>query len=85
MVSPSTFLESLLSHPLTFYTIGCYPHYTKELLSPGQFRQFEELVEKAGENCVAIGECGLDTSKKNDYRMALQAEMKQVSYGTLQD
>ena len=82
MISPSPFLKSLLAHPMTYYTIGCHPHFSADLLSPRHFKQFKKLVEKAGKNCVAIGECGLDTSRKNGIEMSEQIQVfkKQVSF-----
>ena len=64
LVSPSPLVHSLLSRPSVFYTIGCHPHFATYLLSSHKFAQFELLVENAGAKCVAIGECGIDTSKK---------------------
>ena len=82
MISPSPFLKSLLAHPMTYYTIGCHPHFTADLLSPRHFEQFKNLVKKAGKNCVAIGECGLDTSRKNGIKMSEQIRIfkNQVSF-----
>ena len=82
MVSPSPFLKSLLSHPMMHFTIGCHPHFTEDLLSPRNYKQFKKLVKKAGANCVAIGECGLDTSRKNGVKMPEQIRIfkKQVTF-----
>ena len=72
LVSPSPLVHSLLSRPSVFYTIGCHPHFATYLLSSHKFAQFELLVENAGAKCVAIGECGIDTSKKNKVRLSEQ-------------
>ena len=73
--SPSPLIHSLLSRPFVHYTIGCHPHFARELLVPRNYRMLEQLLEKAGPNCVAVGECGLDTSGKNTTRMADQVEV----------
>lgn len=72
LVSPSPLVHSMLSRPSIFYTIGCHPHYATDLLSSRKFAQLELLVQNAGAKCVAIGECGLDTSSKNTVRMSEQ-------------
>jgi len=80
LVSPSPLIHSLLSRPSVYYTIGCHPHFALDLLSSHKFAQLELLIEKAGANCVAIGECGLDTSRKNGAKMPDQIRVfkKQV-------
>ena len=76
MVSPSPLIHSLLSRPSVFYTIGCHPHFARELLnSSNNYKQLELLIEKAGSSCVAIGECGLDNGTKNNVKMADQVEV----------
>ena len=81
IVSPSPLINSLLSCPSVYYTIGCHPHFALDLLSSNTLSQLLELlIEKAGANCVAIGECGLDTSLKNGAQMPDQIRVfkKQV-------
>ena len=68
-------IQSLLSRPSVFYTIGCHPHFARELLILRNYKQLVQLIEKAGSNCIAIGECGLDTSPKNNVNMADQLEV----------
>ena len=72
LVPPSPLVHSMLSRPSVFYTVGCHPHYATDLLSSRKFAQLELLVQNAGAKCVAIGECGLDTSSKNTVRMSEQ-------------
>ena len=80
LVSPSPLINSLLSCPSVYYTIGCHPHFALDLFAFDKFEQLELLIEKAGANCVAIGECGLDTSRKNGAQMPEQIRVfkKQV-------
>ena len=73
--SPNPLIYSLLSRAFVYYTIGCHPHFARELLVPRNYRMLEQLLDKAGPNCVAVGECGLDTSGKNTTRMADQVEV----------
>jgi len=75
LVSPSPLIHSLLSRPSVFYTIGCHPHFARELLISRNYKQLELLIEKAGSSCVAIGECGLDNDTKNNVKMADQVEV----------
>jgi TatD DNase family protein len=72
LASPTPLISSLLLQPSVYYTIGCHPHYARELLVSGNFPLLEQLLENAGQRCVAVGECGLDTSSKNTIRMADQ-------------
>ena len=72
LVSPSPLIHSLLSRPSVHYTIGCHPHYTREMLSNHNYMKMEKLIREAGSSCVAVGECGLDTSGKNSVRMSDQ-------------
>ena len=72
LVSPSPLIHSLLSRPSVHYTIGCHPHYTREMLSYHNYMKMEKLIQEAGSSCVAVGECGLDTSGKNSVRMSDQ-------------
>eukprot|EP00092_Neocalanus_flemingeri_P024229 GFUD01026278.1.p1 GENE.GFUD01026278.1~~GFUD01026278.1.p1 ORF type:complete len:1310 (+),score=409.24 GFUD01026278.1:104-4033(+) len=75
LAPPTPLIQSLLSRPSVYYTIGCHPHYARELLNSRNYRLMEQLLEKAGPGCVAVGECGLDTSGKNTTRMADQEEV----------
>ena len=69
-----------MAHKLPLYPIVCHPHFAWDLLSSHKFTQLELLIETAGVNCVAIGECGLDTSRKNGAQMPEQLRVfkKQV-------
>ena len=78
LASPTPLIHSLLTRPSVFYTIGCHPHFARELLISRNYMQLEQLIEKAGSSCVAIGECGLDTSNKNNVLMAQQVEVFKV-------
>ena len=71
LVSQSSLVNSLLSHPGVYYTLGCHPHFANDL-SFENYKHLENLVIEAGPNCVAIGECGLDTSGKNQIKMSDQ-------------
>ena len=77
LVAPSHLIQSLLSRPSVYYTIGCHPHYVKDILSSQKFAQLELLIEKAGDNFVAVGECGIDRSPKNRVRMSEQIRIFQ--------
>ena len=77
LISPSPLIHSLLSRPSVYYTIGCHPHYAMDLWSSKKFAQLELLIEKAGENCVAIGECGIDSSRMSAARMPEQIRIFQ--------
>jgi Tat protein secretion system quality control protein TatD with DNase activity len=37
-----------------------------------------QLIEKVGSTCVEVGECGMDSSNKNNIEMADQVEVMQV-------
>jgi len=72
--SPTPLVQSLLAHSSVYYTLGCHPHFARDLLVSRNYRLLEQLLEKAGSRCVAVGECGLDTSGKNKIGMADQLE-----------
>ena len=80
LVSPCPLIHSLLYRPSVYYTIGCHPHFALDLFASDTFELLELLIKKAGANCVAIGECGLDTSRKNGAQMPDQIRVfkKQV-------
>jgi Tat protein secretion system quality control protein TatD with DNase activity len=40
-----------------------------------------QLIEKASPTCVAVGECGMDTSNKNNIEMADQVEVTKQATG----
>ena len=73
--SPTPLIHSLLFCPSVYYTIGCHPHFARELLVPCNYRMLKQLLENAGPSCVAVGECGLDTSGKNTTRMDDQVKV----------
>jgi len=73
----SPLVKSLLDLWHVFYTIGCHPHYATEMTA-NRIREMENLLLNAGPRCVAIGECGLDTSKKNSVSMADQIEVFKI-------
>jgi len=57
------------------YTVGCHPHFAEQLLVEGVMERMERLlVEGMGRGCVAVGECGLDCSRKNGVDIAIQVE-----------
>ena len=57
------------------YTVGCHPHFAEQLLRKGAMEALERLlVEGRGRGCVAVGECGLDCSRKNGADMDVQIE-----------
>ena len=60
---------------------GCHSHYVRELLISRNYRQMMQLIEKAGPTCVAVGECGMDTSNKNNIEMADQVEVTKQATG----
>ena len=72
--SSSPLVHSLLARTSVYYTLGCHPHYARDLMIPRNYRLLVQLLEKAGRRCVAVGECGLDTSGKNKIAMADQLE-----------
>ena len=71
---PSNLVHSLLSHPGVYYTVGCHPHYSRELLVSRNYRLLEQILATAGPGCVAVGECGLDKSYKNKTPISDQVE-----------
>jgi len=77
VINESSLMKSLLGHNGVFYTIGCHPNYAEDMIRYNKFRHMEDLVAKfkADPNCVAIGECGLDTSKKDGATMTDQIEV----------
>ena len=77
VINESSLIKSLLGHRGVFYTIGCHPNYAEDMIRYNKFRHMEDLVAKfkADPKCVAIGECGLDTSKKYGARMTDQIEV----------
>eukprot|EP00092_Neocalanus_flemingeri_P040197 GFUD01043784.1.p1 GENE.GFUD01043784.1~~GFUD01043784.1.p1 ORF type:complete len:738 (+),score=209.89 GFUD01043784.1:61-2214(+) len=57
------------------YTVGCHPHFASQLLREGAMETLERLlVEGRGRGCVAVGECGLDCSRKNGVDLEDQVE-----------
>ena len=75
MMPISPLVHSLLVRHSVFYTLGCHPHYAYDLLNMHNYAKLEMLVMRAGTNCVAIGECGLDTSSKNNVKMEDQVSV----------
>ena len=55
------------------YTVGCHPHFASQLLRDGAMEALEKLLlEGRGKGCVAVGECGLDCSRKNGVELEVQ-------------
>jgi len=73
LLSPGPLMHSLISCPSVFYTIGCHPHFAN-LLNEDTYEEMETLIRKSGSNFVAVGECGLDRSRKNITPMSDQIE-----------
>jgi len=73
----SPLVKSMLESRGVYYTIGCHPHYAADMVRFNKFLLMKDLISKtkADPKCVAIGECGLDTSKKNCATMQDQIEV----------
>ena len=67
----STVLEDCRNQERVFLAIGCHPHRADKLLS-GEMLQLERLATSYMGRLVAIGECGLDKSRNNTVKMAVQ-------------
>jgi len=73
----------IVKHPKVFSAIGCHPHFADKWTD-----EIERIVYSAlnEENIVAIGECGLDSSRKNSVSMEHQkiafAAQLQIAYET---
>ena len=80
---PSGMLESLVfnksgKYKRVFLTFGCHPHFADHFLG-NSMDSLSELFscKYLHNNVVALGECGLDYSKKNTVDHALQKEVFQ--------
>jgi len=61
----SPILQSCQEQNKVYITLGCHPHFADKL-SGNKLEQLERLARVSGHGrVVAIGECGLDRSKKN--------------------
>ena len=70
----SPIIKSMLACSGVYYTIGCHPHFAHEMIGC-QKLVMKRLIDSKIRHCIAIGECGLDTSKKNNCRMFDQIEV----------
>jgi len=68
----SPILRSCREQNRVFITIGCHPHFADRLLGGSKLLQLERLAKRMKGRVVAIGECGLDNSRKNDVSMEIQ-------------
>jgi TatD DNase family protein len=66
-------LRSCCSQPRVFLAIGCHPHFA-DRLDGARLLQLERLAGRLKGRFVAIGECGLDRSGKNDIPMQTQTK-----------
>lgn len=58
----------------SLFSAGIHPWYIEDVSK--QFKDLEELVKE--ENCLAIGECGLDKSVDVDFELQKEVFLKQV-------
>ena len=75
MTVMSPLVDTLLQDRRVYYTVGCHPHYAGEIVTHDWFEDMKNLIVEAKSKCVAIGECGLDMSKKNSTRIEDQIKV----------
>jgi TatD DNase family protein len=66
-------LRSCRDQPRVFLAVGCHPHFA-DRLDDVRLLQLERLAGRLTGRLVAIGECGLDRSKKNYIPMETQTK-----------
>ena len=66
-------MRSCYDQPRVFLAVGCHPHFA-DRLDGARLRQLERLARSLQGRFVAIGECGLDRSRKNDIPMQTQTK-----------
>ena len=71
----SPLVDTMLQDICVYYTVGCHPHYAGEIISYDLFKDMKKLILEAKSRCVAIGECGLDMSRKNSTRIEDQIKV----------
>jgi TatD DNase family protein len=64
-------LKSCRTQHRVFLAVGCHPHFA-DRLNGAQLLQLERLAGRLQGRLVAIGECGIDRSRKNDIPMQVQ-------------
>ncbi|MBF6608294.1 MAG: TatD family hydrolase [Flavobacterium sp.] len=65
---------------LAMFSTGIHPWYIAAESLDDELGKMEELL--ARENCVAVGECGLDKKSKTDFRLQLEAFEAQLKLAT---
>ena len=68
-------IESMLSFDGVYFTVGCHPHFAQDMFRFKNFEFMKHLVSSRNGKLVGIGECGLDTSRKNKTSMNKQIEV----------
>ena len=69
-------LSSCRKQERVYLALGCHPHFADRLSGAGLL-QLERPARKLGNRLVAIGECGLDNSRKN----AVDLEVQKRAFG----
>ena len=73
----SSLLLSSASDARVGIAIGCHPHFADQMTEQ-KWKQFESLISKdeyPNLSIVAVGECGLDNSRKNSVPKIIQFEV----------
>ena len=73
----SSLLLSSASDARVGIAIGCHPHFADQMTEQ-KWKQFESLISKdeyPNLSIVAVGECGLDNSRKNSVPRIIQFEV----------
>jgi len=75
----TSLLRAAAEDPKVGVTIGCHPHFSDKM-TEARWRQLEDLISGTMEKfswlrVVALGECGLDYSHKNEVSRAVQMEV----------
>ena len=71
---PSTSLQRAAEEERVHLALGCHPHFTQHW-GARTGRQLELAIRRLGPQLVALGECGLDYSRKNDVERSRQMKV----------
>ena len=70
----TSLLRAAAEDPKVGVTIGCHPHFSDQM-TEAKWRQLEDLISGSLVRIVALGECGLDYSSKNEVSRTVQMEV----------